>query len=108
MNFNKTQLFVSILFLLSQTNYFSAQMATDRSNSYKKINEFNNYQLDNSFVLNSFNFSSIYKLQCLSICTKTSLCLHVLLHKDKCVICKKNSSLFMNYKPGGEVLIYKK
>ncbi len=91
-----------ILSILSQINQFLSQNA----NFYSKLSELNNFDLNSSFLLNSFDSNSY--LKCLTSCTKTPECFYTVFQKNKCFICQSNFIGFSNYTTNGKSLIYRK
>ncbi len=91
--------------ILSLINLYLSQSST-KTNSYSKLSEFNSFDLDNSILLNTFVSNS--NLNCLSSCTKTPECFYTVFQKNKCFICKRNSTLFMKHSSTGNSLIYLK
>jgi hypothetical protein len=78
-----------------------------KTNLYSKIDEFNNYQFDNSFILSSYD--KISKLNCFSICTdKFKDCFFIVYQVNTCLICSMNITKFANYTTSGNSLIYQK
>ncbi len=94
---------LSILSILSQINQFLGQNA----NFYSKLSEFNSFDLNSSFLLNSF-VSDSNLIYCLSICTKTPECFYTVFQKNKCFICQSNFIGFASYNANGNSLIYRK
>ena len=93
------------LTVLNEVKLTLNQIST-KTNLYTKINNFNNFQLDNSFLLRSFDSQS--KINCLSSCTNKPECVYSVYQNKKCYICKKNFTLFANYIMDGQSLIYQK
>ena len=84
---------------LSQTRF-------PRNNFYFKLSQLD-FELDNSFVLSSFESNSI--LKCFTFCSKTTECFYIAFKQKKCFICKVN---FINFVKGtinsNNSLIYQK
>ena len=95
-----------LLILSSFLSLFSTQNNQIRSDFYNKISEFNNFEFDSSFLLNSFESTS--HLKCLSICLKVAECFYIAYQQKRCFICNRNLTLFLNYKPDGVSSIYQK
>ena len=104
MKYLKCLLFFLSLKIFNEIKSISAQS----SNFYTKSSEFNNFDLGSSFLLKFVN--SISNLKCFSICEKMTQCSFIIYQnkRQRCFICKKNLTLFMNYKPDGISLIYQK
>ena len=104
----KYMIIISLLIILNNLSLFTFQKNQISSNFYTKLNEFNSFSLDSSFLLKSFD--SISNLKCLASCEKTSECFYTVYQNKKCYICKKNLTLFMKYNTSHDVslLIYQK
>jgi hypothetical protein len=94
-----------IFIILSLINLYLSQSST-KTNLYSKLSEFNSFDLESSFLLNSFVSNT--NLHCLSSCTKTPECFYTIFQKNKCFICKRNLTLFMVESSTGNSLIYRK
>ena len=99
---------LSLIFLTILLSYFILFSSQDefRSDFYTKINKFNNFQFDQSFILNSFE--SISNLKCFKICSRTYECIYVVYQQNRCFICKRNLILFLNYNADGVSSVYQK
>jgi hypothetical protein len=99
------KLILIILSILSLVNLYLGQSST-KTNSYSKLSEVNSFDLDSSFILNSFVSNT--NLNCLSSCTKTPECFYTVFQKNKCFICQSNFIGFASYNANGNSLINRK
>jgi hypothetical protein len=100
------KLILLILAILNLIKLFLSQNVNIKANFYSKLSEFNSFDLDSSFLLNSSDSNSY--LKCLTSCTKTPECFYTVFQKNKCFICKRNLSSFLKYSTHGNSLIYQK
>ena len=101
----KRILFLISLVSLILTNKISIQSSI-QTNIYFKMSGLNNYQLDNSFMIKSFDSKSI--LRCFSSCSSSPSCFYIIFQQNKCYICNFLFANFASYTNAGNSLIYKK
>ncbi len=89
-----------------QLKPLSTQKNEIHSNFYTKISDFINFDLDNSFLLNSYD--SISQLKCFLNCRNNPECFYISIQQKKCLICKRNLTLFLNDNTDGVRSIYQK
>lgn len=73
---------------------------------YTKLNVYNNFTLDSSYLLTSFD--SYSNLKCLAKCNANRKCFYTIFNQNKCYICNESIVSFLNYISGGTSLIYQK
>ena len=93
------------LTFLSHFILFSFQIEI-QSDFYTKLSQFNYFDSDSSFLINTFD--SISQLKCFSICTKNSKCFYIVYQNRKCFICGFNLIYFAKYTTNGNSLVYQK
>ena len=103
-------LFMISLAFLSQINIISNQNSIQSNYFYIRMSEFNNYQLlDMTFLITKFESAFVSILKCSMMCNKNSECVYFLVEQNnKCLICKRNLTLFLNFDSNGNSLIYQK
>ena len=67
------------LFDISKSNLTQSHTKT----KFLKLNEFNNFEFDKSYLLISFDSSS--KTYCLASCVKYTECAYTIIQKSKCL-----------------------
>ena len=73
---------------------------------YVRLDKYNDFNLDNSYLLNSFDQNN-NKLKCLASCSSNDLCYFVVIKQNKCYICSEILVYYLNYNnSNGNSLIY--
>jgi hypothetical protein len=79
---------------------------TSTNSKYIKLNRYNDFTLDGSFLLNSFDSNN--NLKCLASCTTNDQCSFSIFKQNRCYICNENIANFWRFKSGENCLIYQK
>ncbi len=79
---------------------------TSSNSKYIKLNRYNDFTLDGSFLLNSFDSNN--NLKCLASCSTNNQCAFSVFKQNKCYFCNENIINFVSFKSTGNCIIYQK
>jgi hypothetical protein len=85
---------------------FPSTNCTSASSKYRKLEFFNHFNFNNSFLISSFDSNN--KLKCLSACSLNDRCSHSIFKQNKCYLCNENVVYYLSYKSDEISLIYQK
>ena len=97
-----------ILYQCNVCNINNLVNCTTAKSKYIKLNNFNDFSLNSSFLIMSFDTN--YKLNCLASCSTNEKCSHSIFKQNKCFICNENVIYYLSFSTSsnGVSLIYQK
>ena len=100
---NVKLMFIMLSLIIStQIKENLSQTSIINGNFYSKINKFNDFNLNGTFLLSCIDTNSI--LKCLTKCSKTVDCFYMVYQQTKCFICNFNFINFGDYIQQSEIV----
>ena len=84
----------------------SSNNCTASNSRYIKLSKFNDFILNSSFLLSSWDSNS--NLKCFASCSRNEQCVFLVFKQKKCYFCNENIIGFMIFNSTGNSLIYQK
>ncbi len=79
---------------------------TSSNSKYTKINKFNDFTLNSSFLLSTSDSNN--NLKCLASCSTNNQCAFSIFKQNKCYFFNENIINFLSFKSTGNCIIYQK
>jgi hypothetical protein len=109
----KSRVIIGLLLLVFHVSYFECKVCqkdqtscTSPNSKYTKLNKYNDFIIDNSFLLSSSDSSN--NLRCLAMCSTNDQCIFSVFKQNKCYLCNEKIIRYFRYNSAGNSLIYQK